>query len=42
MSFFRRDEFKRNAKDPQGDGWYWAGLLLVLAVVVVTLQNCGG
>lgn len=42
---FSRSAMKRKArKAPEdgGDGWTWAGLLIVLAVIVVTVQNCGG
>jgi len=39
---FSRRKMKRHATQGNGDGWGWAGLLVVLAVIVVTLQNCGG
>jgi hypothetical protein len=43
MSFFSRQDVKRKARNPRpGGGFEWIGWLLLAAVIVVTLQNCGG
>lgn len=41
---FSRRKMKQNARKAAdgdgGDGWTWAGLLLVLAVIATALRNC--